>query len=371
MANKNVAVLDFGSSKITLIVGHKGVNNSFKIVASSEGDYAGFMAGDFIEPNLLCESVKQTLNNLYEHYPKRITKLYIGVPAEFCYNLEKDLLLNLNGRKRINDKHLLKLFCSSADNVISSSHTVINKSPMYYTIDGTKVSNPINCYASELTARTSFVLVKNQFVYLMNSVMQEVGIADFELLSSILTQGVFLLPQAERDNGTLLVDCGYITTSVAYFIGDGIADLKSFSMGGGFITSDISEVMGLPFGLAEQVKRKLILTLKPTGLDYYEVYDDNEAKKVLAKDANNVALARLDEIADNIQKCLDSFANTPAEHLPIYLTGGGLSYLKGIKYYLGKELGRNIIIVKPSLQYSAPDLSSVISLLNAGITIKN
>ncbi len=371
MSNKNVAVLDFGSSKITLIVGHKGVNNSFKIVASSEGDYAGFMAGEFLEPNLLSESVKQTFNNLYLHYPKKITQLYIGVPAEFCYNLEKDLLLNLNGRKKITEKHLLKLFCNGEDNVVSSSHTVINKSPMYYTIDGSRTSNPVNCYASEIVARTSFVLVKNQFVHLMNAIMKDVGVDDFELLSGILAQGIFLLPQVERDSGAILVDCGYITTSVAHFVGDGITDLKSFSMGGGFITSDISEVLGLSFGIAEQVKRKLILTLKPTGLDYYEVYDENEMVKVGAKDANNVALARLDEIIENIQKCIEGFSNETSEFATIYLTGGGISYLKGIKYYLGTALNRKVVIAKPSLQYDAPDLSSVISLLNASITIKN
>ena len=115
----------------------------------------------------------------------------------------------------------------------------------------------------------------------------------------------------------------------------------------------------------------MILTLKPTGLDYYEVYNSNEIEKISAKDANNIALARLDVIAENIQKCLDMFLIKPNEFAPIYLTGGGISYLKGIKHFLSEALGRKIEILTPCLQYDLPDLSSVLCLLNAGITIND
>ena len=37
MAKNEVAILDFGSSKITILVGVKGVNNTFKIIANVRG----------------------------------------------------------------------------------------------------------------------------------------------------------------------------------------------------------------------------------------------------------------------------------------------------------------------------------------------
>lgn len=370
MARNDVAVLDFASSKLTMLVGHKGVNNSFKIVASSECDYAGFMSGEFLEPNELAGNIRSVYNDLIKKYPKKIKKLFIGVPAEFCYNLEKDLTLNLNKRTKITQNHLLKLFCT-CDNVVSTSHTVINKSPMFYLLDDTKTSNPINCYGTNLVAKTCFILVENEFVYHISSIMQEIGVKDFEFLSDILAEGVFMIPEHERDRGALLVDCGYLTTCVSHFVGEGITDLKNFAMGGALITSDISEMMGLSFNVAEQIKRKLILTLKPTALDYYEAYDGNEMVKISAKDANNIALARLDLIAENIVKCIEIFNTKPNDYSPVYLTGGGISYLKGIKYFLRGALNREIIILEPCLQYKAPDLSSVISLLNAGISIND
>ena len=93
--------------------------------------------------------------------------------------------------------------------------------------------------------------------------------------------------------------------------------------------------------------------------------------KISAKDANNIALARLDLIAENIVKCIEIFNTKPNDYSPVYLTGGGISYLKGIKYFLRGALNREIIILEPCLQYKAPDLSSVISLLNAGISIND
>ena len=57
MAKTEVAVLDFGSSKITILVGQASVNGIIKIVASGVSDYAGFINGKFIEPDKLSSAI--------------------------------------------------------------------------------------------------------------------------------------------------------------------------------------------------------------------------------------------------------------------------------------------------------------------------
>ena len=366
---KNVAVLDFGSSKITLVVGNK-IDGHLNIIASGESDYAGFMDGEFIQPNLLKDAVKTALDSVQFDLKTRINKLYVGVPAEFCYNMEKELSLNLTKRTLITQKQLDRLFYVADDNILSTTHTIINKAPMYYTLDDcNKTSQPIGCYATSIKARTCFILVENQFIYLIKSIMNDLRISDYEFLGDILAQGHYLLSPEERNKGCILVDCGYITTSVSYLLGEGIVDLKSFSLGGALITSDISEILKLPFRHAESVKRQIILTLQATGLDTYDYMTEKGMEKVNAGDANRIALARIEQICDTILSCIENFTEKPNDFSPIYLTGGGLSYMRGIEYILEKNLDRKIKIVKPRLKYSKPDLSSVISLLDTAITI--
>ncbi len=370
-STKNVAVLDFGSSKLTLLVGNKS-DGHLNVVASGESNYAGFMDGEFLRPNLLKDAIKEALDCVQFDIKSPITKLYIGVPAEFCYNMEKELSLNLTKRTKILQKHIDKLFYLADDNVLSTSHTVINKAPMYYILDDTnKTTNPIGCYANVVKARTCFVLVENQFIYLIKSILNDLRIADFEFVSDTLAQGVYLLDAGLRANGCVLVDCGYITTSVCYMLGDGITDLKSFSLGGGLITGDISEILNIPFKSAEIVKRQTLLTLQPTGLDAYEYYGENGTETVLANDVNHIVLARIEQICNTIKTCIDGFSEKVADYAPVYLTGGGLSYMRGIEYIMEKNLGRRVIVIKPKREFSRPEQSSVISLLDTSITLNN
>ena len=84
MAKSDVAVLDFGSSKLTLLVGHRTVNNNFSITASSDIDYAGFMDGEFLEEESLRDDISKAVLEVNKTLTKPLTKLYVGVPSEFC-----------------------------------------------------------------------------------------------------------------------------------------------------------------------------------------------------------------------------------------------------------------------------------------------
>lgn len=375
MADKTVAVLDFGSSKLSVLVGERIINNNFRIFASGNSDFAGFMDGEFLEPENLEESVKNAINNAQINLNKKINKVYIGVPAEFCFVAQKELLINFKAPTKIKQKHIDKLFYEDLDafDKLSSTHTVINKSPIFYVLDETNnVLSPIGIRAMSLMSRTSFVYVLNTFVESLKSIMLHLGIKEYEFICSTLAESVYLLDNEIRSNGAILVDCGYITTSISSIVGDGLIDLKSFSLGGGHITGDLSEILHLPFLQAESLKRKLILTVQPTALDYYEVNIKNKIVKVGAKTANDIALARIDMIADMIIKVLNKMNFRIEENMPIYLTGGGLAYLKGIKDYLNRVINRKIIIVSPQpLQYHKPDMASEISLLDTALNLEN
>ena len=54
--NAEVAVIDFGSSKIVVFVGKK-TPDGFLIVARGESKYAGFYDGEWLEPERLSDAV--------------------------------------------------------------------------------------------------------------------------------------------------------------------------------------------------------------------------------------------------------------------------------------------------------------------------
>ena len=64
MSGKDEAILDFGSEKITLMVGGKDVNNSLNIKASYATNYDGFVDGEFLSPDKLIDDFSTLIEKM-------------------------------------------------------------------------------------------------------------------------------------------------------------------------------------------------------------------------------------------------------------------------------------------------------------------
>ena len=194
------------------------------------------------------------------------------------------------------------------------------------------------------------------------------------MVKDILTKGGYNVV-GEAENGLVAVQKyselkpDLITLDITMPEMDGIQALKAFSLGGGNITADLSEVLKLKFAEAEKLKTNMVLSLEPTETEVYTIETSSGAKPIKAKTANEVVEKRIEQIASFITKCINGFENISPQ-TPIYLTGGGITKFKGAKDYLSKLIARKIIVAKgSSLEYREPDNAAAISLLNFAILI--
>ena len=363
-----VTVLDFGSSKVTALAGVGDVNKSFRLVANAECDYEGFSNGEFFDTNNLSLAILQVIKDIENDLQCKINNLIVGVPAEFCFVYDKLINKTFPKKVKITPKIVDNLFSEEVEENPYPTHSIINKAPLFYIInDENKTNEPLGLVANKIQVRTSYVLVENTFKILVGGIIESLGIKDYDFISNTLAESVYLIEEDKRNEGALLVDCGHITTSVCQVLGDGLKELKSFSLGGGFITNDLSRVLEISFDEAEELKRQAIVTLSPNGVDFYQI---ESGKKFSIKAVNEIIFARVDRIIEAIYKCINSFAVELPDYIPIYLTGGGLNYIEGIKDYFRREIKRPVLFVEPkTLLYKKPDLSSSISLLNMAINL--
>lgn len=369
MMIKNLTtVIDFGSSKITILAGVGDVNKSFKLLASVDSEYEGFSRGEFIDPNNLGTAISQALNAVENELQCKINDVYVGVPAEFCYVYDAMLTKTFPKKTKITPKIIDTLFLEDKEDNPYKTHTIINKAPLFYIInDENKTNDPVGLVANKIQARTCYVLVENSFKLLISGILDGLGVKNHDFISNTLSESIYLIDEHKRNEGGIIVDCGHISTSVALVLGSGLKELKSFSLGGGFITADLSKVLDISFEEGEELKRQAILTLKPSGVDAYTL---SNGKKFGIKNVNEIILNRIDKISEMIKKCIDSFEMELPEYIPIRLTGGGLNYIEVISDYFRREFDRKVILSSPkALLYNRPDLSSSISLLNMAINL--
>ena len=155
-----------------------------------------------------------------------------------------------------------------------------------------------------------------------------------------------------------VVDVGHITTSVAVLKGEGLALLSSFSMGGGHISSDIMQLLGMNFKDAELIKRKIILTIESERNEYYEVKLHDSCIKAPISMTNQIVKSRIEMLAKVIGEILG--IDPVFKNYDLYLTGDGIANFKGVKTILKQQTGMDVHIYQNQFDTSKNKLQTSI-----------
>jgi len=359
--SSSIAILDFGSSRISVLTGNRGPNNTVQVTSQSEVKYAGFSSGEWLRPELLTSAIHQAILGAEATSGTKIRHLYIGVPGEFSSVITKNITHTYPKRKKIIDKDVENLMIKGQD-FSTNEMVLINRQPIFYTLDdGRRLIEPIGQSSNTLSGLISYIMAESNFTTFIDSIMESIGIETAEYVSSTLAQCLYLLDSSKRDRISVLIDIGYITTTVAVVRGDGLLSLSSFSLGGGYIAGDLREHFGMPFADAEILKRQVFVSIVPEADDVYEV----NGKEYSASVTNKIVIERLKVIAKAVQKCLNLCKFDIPVMASYCLTGGGVSYMRGAKELIGQFLEKDIELIKmPLPNVDKHHNSSALGLLN-------
>lgn len=122
---------------------------------------------------------------------------------------------------------------------------------------------------------------------------------------------------------------------------------RTFSLGGGHITGDLATALEISFTKAESLKRKVVLSLNVGEQDVYEVTTRDGTESYPAQMVNEIVTETVARLARTVNKCLAQCEYDYPDYIPLSLTGGGLSYIKGARDVLSKQLGKPVEIVGP------------------------
>lgn len=363
MQKKQVAVFDIGSSKITAVIGQRGVNQTFIIKGRYFYDYDGFADGAFFG----VERLQRILRSLADVVKKnKIDTIYVGVPGEFTQVFVRDSQISFDKKRRVQTEDIDTIF-EAAFAMSASNHTLINRSAIYYELDGMRrLANPIGASTQVLKAKLSFVLCSNYFLEIVKPAIKAAGIKNVECVSTALAEAMYLVEPETRDRIAMIADVGYITTTFTIIHGDGLLFQRSFSYGGGYITAAITENFSVDFALAEKLKKRTSLSRIPA-TDYDVISGDNGAYYPL-EEIKKCIIDSLDVLCEQIADLIDISGLKMPDYVPLLVTGGGIAYIRGAKEYVGKRLGINVEVVTPKVPLmDKPTESAILSLMQLAL----
>jgi len=331
--------IDVGTTKICTTIAEVGNGGDIRVIGVGVTPSRGLHKGLVVNINEAKESIRESVRKAEQASDFKVETAYVGVTGRHVNSLNNQGVVAITRNDRLVRRDDLKRVLQSAQSVkIPSDRKLLHVIPRGYTIDGQMgVKNPIGMHGFRLDVETHVITAAVTSVQNLVKCIRSIGIDIDDLILEPLASSEAVLSEDEKQVGVILADIGGGTTDVAVFKDGSIWHTSILPVAGYQLTRDISIGLGLPFDVAEEMKKRY-----GSVMPIQESKEENattisaDGHGVSYQDLCDILRARVDEI---IRLILLEMPNAGYETLVpagLVLTGGSAN-LSGIEA-LGREI---------------------------------
>jgi cell division protein FtsA len=252
----------------------------------------------------------------------------------------------------------LRRVLASAQSVkTASDRRLLHVIPRSYAVDGQSgVRNPVGMHGFRLDVETHVITAAVTSIQNLVKCIRSIGVDIEDLVLEPLASSEAILTEDEKQVGVVMADIGGGTTDVAVFREGSIWHTSILPVAGYQLTRDVAIGLGLPFEIAEEMKKKYGSVMS--------VYDSNtDTAPAISKDGHGISYqdlcdiirARVEEILKLIMLELPSADYESLVPAGVVLTGGS-SNLAGLATLGSDTLRMPVRIGVPDEIYGIADV---------------
>lgn len=342
MMKKATAVLDFGTSKVLVLLAEESAYQKVTITSAGMAQYDGFMNGEWNAPGDVTDAIASAVEAAENKVGAHIKEVYVGVPGEFVrvYVIESSVTLQ-GADPKVTSADVEKLQRQATEMLDRPTGVIIHRSPAWFKVDGgQKTLEPVDQKGSTLEGMIGFVLADQFFVNDVTERLRELNIEVKGFFSTSVGEAMQMIPFEERDHTAILVDVGYLSTEVMAVEGDALIWQKVLPVGGAHITLDLAYGLEKPFDMCEKIKRSY--TFNAPKNTQIEVQGEDGPETFSGETVSMIVDARVDEMLEMIDEAIKKSGIRLGNWSNIYFTGGGLMPMAGARVYAASKLSRNV-----------------------------
>ena len=343
MMKKATAVLDFGTSKVLVLLAEESAYQKVTITSAGMAQYDGFMNGEWNAPSDVSDAIASAVEAAEKKVGTHIKEVYVGVPGEFVrvYVIESSVALQ-GADPKVTSADVEKLQRQATEMLDRPTGVIIHRSPAWFKVDGgQKTLEPVDQKGSMLEGMIGFVLADQFFINDVTERLKELGIEVRGFFSTSVGEAMQMIPFEERDHTAILVDVGYLSTEVMAVEGDALIWQKVLPVGGAHITLDLTYGLEKPFDMCEKIKRAY--TFNAPKNTQIEVQGENgQMESFSGEQVSMIIDARVDEMLEMIDDAVKKSGIRLGNWSNVYFTGGGLMPMGGARVYAAGKLARNV-----------------------------
>ncbi len=360
----DIVVLNIDSKRISAIVASSKSQGVYFVKSFSETAYSGFEDSCWFDEGELKSAVRKSLAKVLDESSSKAKTLYISVPAEFSTIVTREVPVFFDRKRKISSKDINFLVNKGKNFQSQHNFQFVSAIPLWFKVDddNRKMFDATGCFASKVSAGVNYVLAQNEFVKTMESLAKEFSFLHAEFISSDVANGISLLDDEQRTKDCLILNIGYLSTSVSTVKGNGLIDMKFFSKGIAHVEAKVFEAFeDVPFEIIEEAVSQIDLNLAYGDEDYIITSDEGG---FVSSQISELVKDGLDEMLEEIACCIEAVEYDMESPYPIYLIGEGITDIRGAVRYIEEAFGKQVEILQPKLPlYNKPKYSTIVSLL--------
>jgi len=340
MAKKIVSAIDVGTTKIATIVANVRTPDDIEVLGVGVVPSHGLHKGIVVNMDEAKASIADSIKEAQRISGMRIESVSVGVTGRHISSLNNRGVVSIPRDDRLVRSQDLKRVLSAARSIpVPEGKKLLHAIPRYYTLDGEeRVKQPVGMHGTRLDVETHIITASVSSVQNLVKCVRSVGIEVEDLILEPLASGEAVLSQQERDSGVIMADVGGGTTDIAVFKEGNIYHTSIIPVAGYQVTSDLAIGLGLPFHIAERMK-KTYGNVTP-GLDTSKettVTGMENGHSASYRDLCDIIRSRMEELFELILLEMPTTDYQTLAPCGLVLTGGTAN-LTGLD-----ELGRSVL----------------------------
>jgi cell division protein FtsA len=279
-----ISAIDVGTTKICTITGTLDSGGNIQVLGVGLVPSHGMHKGMVVNVEEARESVAESVRRAEQASGLKVESAYVGVTGRHVSSHNSHGVVAIPRNDRLVRHEDLKRVLSSAQQVnVPDDRRILHAIPRNYSLDNQeRIKNPVGMHGFRLDVETHIITAAISSVQNLVKCIRSIGVEIQDLVLEPLASGEAVLTPEEREIGVILADIGGGTTDIAVFKDGSIYHTSIIPVAGYQVTSDLSIGLGLPFEIAEAMKKKY-------GNVYPEVLSKNQESTLTVEDGHSVS----------------------------------------------------------------------------------
>ncbi len=258
MANQTLAAIDVGTTKVCTIIADGDGMGGIRVIGVGITPSKGLHKGLVVNIAEAGQSIRESVRKAEQTSGRRLESAYIGVTGRHVASLNNRGVVAITRNDRLVRGDDLKRVLECARSVqVPSDRKLLHVIPRSYAVDGQAgVKNPVGMHGFRLDVETHIITAAVTSVQNLAKCVRGIGIEVEDFVLEPLASAEAVLTPDEKEIGTILADIGGGTTDIAVFREGSIWHTAVLPVAGYQLTRDIAVGLGLPFDVAEEMKKR-------------------------------------------------------------------------------------------------------------------